>query len=633
MKKLLFIIGFLFFSFLKIWAQNPTMVLIEVFTGASCRYCPESNAHVDSLVAANPHKVMAIKYQSAPPGYDPMYEDDSADVNQLASYYHPTGFPEGYISGQKIYPTHITQARIDSINSIGSPFTLTLNQSFNKTWDTMYVRLLIRANVKISFSAGVLHARIAISEDSIWFFAPPGSNIEKTFYRVLEKMIPGANGIVLKDHWDKDQLDSVLVSCPVPGTTYNLNNLSVNAWIQTDDNKGLLQSALSPPVKLPHYALTDRLASLQLAPVQCFDTLKEAKLVFSNTGTQLMTSCRLGWTIDNGSPVTTTWTGSLSPGASAQYIIPPSFLGNGMHTIRVQADLPQGQPIMLSRMATYSNSISVQKTSIAPPLLEYCNHSGFPYPGWAVYNQDKNGNTFHWIRYKMDTTKYMLGAIQLRWFIMTPGTVNEIYLPAVDVSTKSSLSLSFDMDYANFGALSHDTLKVLVSPDCGQTWNTVFSGQGSEISTTTLDQFEYDGYLPDTTKWATHNIDLTSYMGSPRLLIKLRAISNYGNDMYLRKFRVGPHTGTPDLPKESFSVFPNPANNRLTVEFHPDAAMDMIIKILNADGRVVKESRFAALPATCSMELDVSSLVTGLYILEINSSNRAWRKKFLVSEK
>ena len=56
MKKLLFIIGFLFFSFLKIWAQNPTMVLIEVFTGASCRYCPESNAHVDSLVAANPHK-------------------------------------------------------------------------------------------------------------------------------------------------------------------------------------------------------------------------------------------------------------------------------------------------------------------------------------------------------------------------------------------------------------------------------------------------------------------------------------------------------------------------------------------------------------------------------------------------
>ena len=57
----------------------------------------------------------------------------------------------------------------------------------------------------------------------------------------------------------------------------------------------------------------------------------------------------------------------------------------------------------------YSNSLSVQKNTILPPIHEYFKYEGFPYPGWAVYNQSKNGNTWKWIRLPMDTTKYLLG--------------------------------------------------------------------------------------------------------------------------------------------------------------------------------------------------------------------------------
>ncbi|MCX6286893.1 MAG: T9SS type A sorting domain-containing protein [Bacteroidetes bacterium] len=645
MKKNIFLTGLLILCMVQAWAQNPKKVLIEVFTGASCKYCPAANAHVDSLVAAYPQKVQAIKYQSMPPGYDPMYLDDSADVNRLANYYHPSSFPDGLMNGHRIYPTDITQAQIDSIYAISSSFTLTLSHWFTADYDSVFVKLMIRADVALDFPAGMLHARMAMSEDSIWFFAPPGSNEEKTFYKVLKKMLPDAAGTVLRDHWLQGQLDSVIVSAPMPGTVYDFNNLSINAWVQRDDTKDILQCALSIAHKLPYYVLIDRLNSLQLAPVQCFDSLKFAEFYFTNTGTQPLTSCRLGYAVDTGPYNTKTWTGYLGPGVTTEITIPTTYIGNGMHSIHLRADYPGYQFLFPSRMTAYVNSLSVQQTAILPPLHEYFLNPGFPFPGWAVYNQSKSGTTWKWVNFPMDTTSFLLGALQLRWFIMTGGTVNELYLPAMNVSAKSSLMLTFDMVYASFGDLSHDTLKVLVSSDCGQTWNTVFSGQGSEIFTHTMDQFEWTGWLPDTNTWARHTVELSSFIGSGKLLIKFRAISNYGNDLYLRNIFVGSNLGIKPLTSSAFTIYPNPMHGHGTIEFDVNSGSGLtsgfgfgftpgsglLIRIITADGRVVKESRCNVQSGHMKLPLDVSGIEAGVYIVECLSDKEVVRKKVVVS--
>ncbi len=630
MKKTLLFTGLILLLSLSATAQYSTKALIEVFTGASCKYCPAANAHVDSLVAANPLKVMAIKYQSMPPGYDPLYLDDSADVNQLARYYTPSSFPDGLLNGKTIYPTDITQAMIDSVYFISSAFTLTLSHYFNQAWDTIYVKLLIRANTRLSFASGVLHARIAVSEDSIWFFAPPGSNEEKTFYKVLKKMLPDAVGTTLRSNWAQGQLDSVVIAYPMMTTMYNFNNISVSAFIQQDDTKGVLQSALSTPRQLPYYALVDRLLSLQLAPVQCFDSLLYAKLYFFNAGSQALTSCRLSYAIDTGPYNYYTWSGYLDPGATTYVALPTTFMGNGMHTVKVKTDIPGNMYIFPSRMAAYSNSLSVQKNSVLPPLHEYFKTQGFPYAGWAVYNQSKNGNTWRWVSLPMDTTKYLLGALQLRWFIMNEGSVNELFLPAVDVTSKSSLALSWDMVYASFGDLSHDTLKVMVSTDCGQSWDTVFSGQGSEIFTNTMDQFEWNYLLPDTSKWANHQLNLGSFIGNNRLLIKFRAISNYGNDMYLRNIYVGPLLGIETQTSSAVKIYPNPMHAHGTLEFSSAPSSEFILRMMNADGRLVKETRYSSPAGPLTLPLDVSQLLPGVYILEYVSDKDVWRRKIVV---
>jgi hypothetical protein len=631
MKKFFLMAGILLLSQLRLTAQVPTKVLIEVFTGASCEFCPRANEHVDSLVADFPQKVIAVKYQSMPPGYDPMYIDDSADVHQRQTYYVPAYFPDGSMNGKMIYPNDITIGMIDSIYAISSSFTLTLNHSFSPGWDTLHVRLIIRANAAMDFTSGKLKARFAITEDSIWFFAPPGSNTEKTFYKVCKKMIPDAMGVELPGHWVENQLDSVIMDFPMIRYMSNLNNLSIAAFLQNDVNKSVLQAVLDSAQKLPDYALIDPLHSLQLAPVQCFDSLMDGQIVFMNAGTNPLTFCLPAYSVDGGPYNSYEWSGNLAPGQTTYLMIPPTELGNGMHNINIRVTNPNGAGLVSSRLASYNNSISVQKTTIQPPMHEYFANPGFPYPGWAVYNQSKNGNTWKWLRMKMDTTSFMLSALQLRWFIMNPGTVNEVFLPAFNVTQKSSLMLSFDMVYASFGELSHDTLKVMASTDCGQSWDTVFSGQGLEISTTTMDQFEWNYALPDSTEWVNHQIDLTGFIGSEKLLLKIRAISNSGNDMYIRNVFVGPDLGVQAVTSSELRVYPNPMYGTGNLEFMQDIPADVDLRILDIRGQLVKLTRARVSAGLMHLSFDVSGLDPGVYILEVNSARDTWRKKILVS--
>lgn len=627
MKKFFLMAGILFLSQLRLTAQSPTKVLIELFTGASCEFCPKANEHVDSLVAEFPSKVMAIKYQSMPPGYDPMYIDDSADIHQRQTYYVPAYFPDGSMNGKMIYPNDITVGMIDSIYAISSPFTLTLHHSFSTGWDTLHISLIIRANTAIDFTIGALMARFAITEDSIWFFAPPGSNAEKTFYKVCKKMVPDAVGQVLPSHWVENQTDSVIMDFPMITYMSNLNNLSVAAFLQDDVHKSVLQTVLDSAQKLPNYALIDQLNTLQLPPVQCSDTMVPANIVITNAGTNHLQTCLAGYSVDGGPFNSFQWTGNLEPGASTSLAIPPTFLGSGMHTIKARVQCG----IQTSRLAYCTNTISVQKTSTPPPMHEYFLNTGFPYPGWAVYNQSKDGNTWKWVKIKMDTTSFMLPSLQLRWFVMNPGTVNEIYLPAIDAPGTGSLQMSFDMVYASFGELSHDTLKVMASTNCGLTWNEIFSKQGQDLQTSTMDQFEYNYALPDTSIWARHTVDLGSYAGIPRLLIKLRAISNTGNDIYIRNIYVSSTLGTGNITSSGFIVYPDPIADRGNLDFMQGSTGDVDVRIFDIGGTLMKQTRSVVPSGFAHLSFDVSGLAPGLYILEVSTGGNTMRKKIIVT--
>jgi len=164
-----------------VFSQDHRLVMIEHFTGASCGSCLTGNRYIDSLAKLNQGKLITLKYQVNIPSYDPMYNDDSAEIHQRMIYYGVYSAPTLFTDGNKKMYEFITQEVIDSLSQVPIHFHLQLQHAFNSGLDSMMICLITRSDSIQTFQTGKLHAFIALTEDSIVFLYPPGSNGEKIF--------------------------------------------------------------------------------------------------------------------------------------------------------------------------------------------------------------------------------------------------------------------------------------------------------------------------------------------------------------------------------------------------------------------------------------------------------------------
>src|SRR5258706_16343823 len=72
MKKIFTLIVSVIFVYTLSYGQSQRLVLCEEFTQASCPPCAAQNPAYNTLLNANPTKVVAIKHQTSWPGVDPM---------------------------------------------------------------------------------------------------------------------------------------------------------------------------------------------------------------------------------------------------------------------------------------------------------------------------------------------------------------------------------------------------------------------------------------------------------------------------------------------------------------------------------------------------------------------------------
>lgn len=110
-----------------------------------------------------------------------------------------------------------------------------------------------------------------------------------------------------------------------------------------------------------------------------------------------------------------------------------------------------------------------------------------------------------------------------------------------------SAQLSFSMAYAQYSRTSADGLKVMISTDCGQTYQDIlFDKKGEKLATAprTTSYFEPSGRL----EWKEETINLSPYLGAQNLRIAFVGINDYGNNLYLDNIHIeGETESTLDL--------------------------------------------------------------------------------------
>ncbi|MEG2070735.1 MAG: T9SS type A sorting domain-containing protein [Bacteroidales bacterium] len=165
---------------------------------------------------------------------------------------------------------------------------------------------------------------------------------------------------------------------------------------------------------------------------------------------------------------------------------------------------------------------------------------------------------------------------------------------------------------------SNDKLQVLLSTNCGVSWSTVYNKGGAALATAPASNASF---VPTNSQWRTETVALTPYASAEDVLIKFKAISNNGNNIWLDHIVVANGTGIEnnDLAGE-ISIYPNPAIDKVYIK--SDVTINQI-DIVSIQGQVISSEQ------VINNEINVNTLATGVYMLRIYTEQGIAIKKFV----
>lgn len=144
--------------------------------------------------------------------------------------------------------------------------------------------------------------------------------------------------------------------------------------------------------------------------------------------------------------------------------------------------------------------------------------------------------------------------------------------------------LKFDIAYARWGSGYSDTLEVLASTDCGQTYQSLYFKGGSDLATSPDFQ---DYFTPNSSQWRTDSIDLAGYSNESNLQIAFRNIGRYGNVLYLDNINIGNLALLNEIEISSFHLYPNPIKNGTCLTWNSSIKEPVTLRIFDPKGKQI----------------------------------------------
>ncbi len=630
MKKLYSLLGMALVSSFA-FGQAQRFVIAEEFTQASCPPCASQNPGFNALLDANDTKIIGLKYQVWWPGYDPMYNHNKPDVDQRVGYYAVNGVPYAFMDGATVTgggytgaPNGLTQGEIDARYAVTSPFTITTSHSF----DAGMTQMTINADITcMTATTGTLLAHVAIMEREIAFASPPGSNGETDFSGVMKKMVPDAFGtaVTAVTAGATQNLNFVV---DIPWYTYDLNELAVVVFIQNDGTKAIHQVSYSAPIgglPVSDMAITTFTGVPSLTCATSFSPVVTIK----NNSSALITSCNVNYQIDGGTIIATPWSGSLAQNATDQVTLNGITAPAGQHSLRVfTSDLNTGIDISPVNNNQYKN-FAFASTPIAPPVTEGFVGTTFPPVDWIVNDANADGTT--WARV---TTCGGFGlsseAAKMDCWTAASGRIDELFIKKLDMQNWSSASamLTFNLAYKQYSTLN-DKLEILVSTNCGTNWTSLYNKQGAALSSSP--GATGNPFTPTATQWRFESVDLSTYIGNPDVLIKFKATSNNGNNIYLDDINLFSQTGLVEGQlEESIRLYPSLSTGTVNMDIDFDKAQNLEVIVYNAMGQEVLSKAYGNTIGG-TFVLDLSGVANGNYTVRIFTDEAAISKSVSIA--
>ena len=313
------------------------------------------------------------------------------------------------------------------------------------------------------------------------------------------------------------------------------------------------------------------------------------------------TNAQWNWTFPTGSPAVST---NRNPSVLFSQV--------GSHLAVLQITDANGN--------TDTDSLYVQVSNYNLPSYINENFQGNFIPsGWSVANEDNGGS------WSLSSTVGGYGsstqsALFDNYNIDSQGSYDDLIVNFNANYISTNPYLSFDVAYARWGSGYSDTLAVMVSTDCGQSYQQVYYKGGTDLATAPdIQSF----YTPSGTEWRTDSINLIAYNGVPNLQIAFRNLGRFGNSVFIDNINLSDPVGLEENETFEIVVYPNPASKEgyITISSIPHAK----IKLFDAQGKLILEEEGEG-----TVQLFLGQAKAGTYLLSIQGETKIWNKPLII---
>lgn len=589
-------------------AQVPRRILFEDFTEASSQQAFLSAPAVSDMIESNTGEVVAIQYHTAFQGGDTMNAANPSEVLTRSSFYNITTVPALIMDGNIFngVPDNLNQPVISNRAAQLSPFEMTISHQLSPNNDSVYISAIIRADQMYS---GSLQAFFAVCERRVYFNLPPGTTSQTRFENVMKKMVPDDQGLPLPGNWIANDSVEFFEAWALNGV-FDINQLAVAGWVQEMSNKEVIQAAYSR-CQIP---LDIGIYSTEFNDVLCPGNFY-AKVKVKNYGTDVLTSCTVGFKSSGGVDSIRPWTGNIDPESTGDITLDSITPLPGVNQFLSAALIPNfGLDMDPQNDSGYFN-FTVLDTVLTLPFSEGFEGPAFPPQHWAVSNKNND------ISWELDVTSSFEGnnSTKLNFYSGTKNRVDELYLPPFDFSSPTGLvTLYLSRAYTFFtdsAASRYDTLRLQASTDCGNTWSTLIEKGGSDLQTAIETNASF---VPAVSEWVTDSVDLSAFNGVPRVIIKLSGKSGRGNNLYIDKIHISETPsgiGVTGSEVADIIISPVPSTGLLTVKLPGNTNQETVLySITDMTGKIKQTGTFDK-SSKNRRQLDLSAFDNGFYFI------------------
>jgi pimeloyl-ACP methyl ester carboxylesterase len=337
------------------------------------------------------------------------------------------------------------------------------------------------------------------------------------------------------------------------------------------------------------------------------------------------------------------WTGSLKSFEYAEFTIPgiPAKEGTNLVDFYVSAIVDENNDTIYK---DYDTSFSFIKSSNgkALPFSEDFEGKTFPPAGWSL---NKSGEAYAEWDHSSNAGKNFGAAFTVNTILLfdNAGNRDELVSPVLDLSSLPKPNLRFNVaynyhqytpPYTSVDTVFADTLEVLISTDCGNSFSSIYKKGGKDLATFSKPMkniTSLGGLLntPRDTNWRYEAIDLSGFAATGNeAIIKFSYISAMGGIIYLDNVLVGNASlGITEEDKSELKIYPNPANNIIYIS-HTNAPVKLV-EIADISGRIVQAQNNPQ--GNTTLSVNTSGLKAGVYMVKVQTAGKTEMRKILIS--